>query len=697
MAVSVRRRTAREYLHLLEASGADYFFLALALFCVQFVAGASIQQIYVGIVLGLLCGAGCLFSFVFRRAMGQARWLRKATWIQLGVVVFCIAFLRPFNMMLVEGGLPWSFFPAVFLMLFCVVGSFFAWNDDSVMFLIVPAVSLFGIMSWLETAGTLFGVRVFDVSFVLFMVGISMLMFRLHMRRMYARALAAGIERPEQLYRAPWRSVAGPTLAIFSILVICLISYFLAPLVQTGVETLTGNPTIAFTPPRLPGSGVNQEQVSMEIGQGPTTASDLPILQMEFTGPVRYLRERVYDTYRGRGWTVSATFDELRPSGVPPAFVEGAKVYFFPDGQVPMTEPVTAVIQAVSRPLRFLPLPGIPRRVEFPGTLSLSRRGAVVMPQGGLPSGTSYAAIAYEYVPDEYVLREAPPIDYERIYNIYIQTDRYDRRVVELGRAIADQYDNQYDKVMALKRHIESTCKYNLKARAIEEDVDKVYAFLNDTREGYCDLFASSLAVLCRVNGIPARVVAGYIVLPNEVEGKQYTVRDRHAHIWTEVYFEGLGWIPFDATEGADAVPGAGVGSLLADDEGRAAVLYLTIGSIVVGLALLSLLGYVLLKWRRAYRSIPPEQRALAAAYRRFLRLVRALTRRAKLPYETTQEYVAQVAGETPDPEQLRRLGEQFDLAMYGPQGPTDDLLHQIEEELVAVAKWKANGRKNGR
>jgi transglutaminase-like putative cysteine protease len=551
-------------------------------------------------------------------------------------------------------------------------------------------------MSWLETAGTLLGVRVFDVSFVIFMVATSLLMFRLHLRRMYAQALAAGVERPEQLYRAPWRSVAGPGLAVVSILAICLLSYFLAPLVQTGVETLTGNPTIAFTPPRLPGSGVNQEQVSLEIGQGPTTASDLPILRMEFSGPVRYLRERVYDTYRGRGWSVAATFDEMRPENLAPVNVEGAKVFSFPVDRAPMTEPYVATIESVSRPLRYLPVPGIPRRIEFPGVLNVSRRGTVIMPQGGLPSNTAYAVYGFEYVPDEAILRRAPAIDYGRIYSIYIQRDRYDRRVVDLARAVAQRYDNQYDKVMALKRLIETTCKYNLQARAIDEDVDKVYAFLNDTREGYCDLFASSLAVLCRANGIPARVVAGYIVLASEVEGNSYTVRDRHAHLWTEIYFEGIGWVPFDATEGADAVPGAGVGSALSDDEGKAAILYLTIGSVVVGVALLALIVYAFRRWRRSWLAVPQEQRALAAAYRRFLRLVRAVTRRAKAPSETTREYVRQVAGDTPDPEQLERLGEQFDLAMYGPKGPTEDLLRAIEEELVAVGKWKRKGRIGG-
>ena len=78
------------------------------------------------------------------------------------------------------------------------------------------------------------------------------------------------------------------------------------------------------------------------------------------------------------------------------------------------------------------------------------------------------------------------------------------------------------------------------------EDVDFVTRFLLDTKEGYCTYFASAMTVLCRMVGLPARYVEGYIAEPDE--NGEAVVTGLSAHAWTEVYFKGFGWLTFDAT-----------------------------------------------------------------------------------------------------------------------------------------------------
>jgi hypothetical protein len=56
------------------------------------------------------------------------------------------------------------------------------------------------------------------------------------------------------------------------------------------------------------------------------------------------------------------------------------------------------------------------------------------------------------------------------------------------------------------------------------------------------------MALMLRMNGIPARVAAGFAPGIYDESTKEYRVRDLDAHSWVEVYFAGIGWVPFDPT-----------------------------------------------------------------------------------------------------------------------------------------------------
>jgi len=72
--------------------------------------------------------------------------------------------------------------------------------------------------------------------------------------------------------------------------------------------------------------------------------------------------------------------------------------------------------------------------------------------------------------------------------------------------------------------------------------------FWFDRRAGFCEHIASSFVILMRAMDIPARVVTGYQGGElNRVDG-YWTVRQRDAHAWTEVWLQGLGWIRVDPT-----------------------------------------------------------------------------------------------------------------------------------------------------
>ncbi len=77
--------------------------------------------------------------------------------------------------------------------------------------------------------------------------------------------------------------------------------------------------------------------------------------------------------------------------------------------------------------------------------------------------------------------------------------------------------------------------------------VHAVDEFLFETREGFCEHYASAMTVLLRAAGLPARVVVGYQGGELNALGGYYIIRQSDAHAWTEVWLEDEGWTRVDA------------------------------------------------------------------------------------------------------------------------------------------------------
>ena len=123
----------------------------------------------------------------------------------------------------------------------------------------------------------------------------------------------------------------------------------------------------------------------------------------------------------------------------------------------------------------------------------------------------------------------------------HLQTQLYD-----LAREICAGTETAYDRAFAIQNYLSRNFRYTLEVEPQPENIDFVSSFLLKTREGYCTYFASAMTVLCRMAGLPARYVEGYLAEPDE-NGHAY-VTGLNAHAWTEVYFSGFGWLTFDAT-----------------------------------------------------------------------------------------------------------------------------------------------------
>ena len=121
--------------------------------------------------------------------------------------------------------------------------------------------------------------------------------------------------------------------------------------------------------------------------------------------------------------------------------------------------------------------------------------------------------------------------------------------VYKTAEAITEGYTTPYEKALAIERWLFENCTYTLTPGTPPEDRDFVDYFL-ETRQGYCVYYASAMTVLARSAGLPARYVTGFALKqdPQLNSSIAYVATNATAHAWTEVYFHGIGWVPFDGT-----------------------------------------------------------------------------------------------------------------------------------------------------
>jgi len=170
--------------------------------------------------------------------------------------------------------------------------------------------------------------------------------------------------------------------------------------------------------------------------------------------------------------------------------------------------------------------------------LELNDRYTVFAPvfEGGSAAVGALVDAAYDHDPN-----------YQKAREMYLQLPAHlEPTLYEDLQNIVAGSATPYDQACAILRHLQRYYRYTLTPEEPPENLDFVTYFLYVGKEGYCTYYASAMTVLCRMAGIPARYVEGFIAQPS-ADGIAY-VTGLDAHAWTEVYFEGFGWVPFDPT-----------------------------------------------------------------------------------------------------------------------------------------------------
>lgn len=170
---------------------------------------------------------------------------------------------------------------------------------------------------------------------------------------------------------------------------------------------------------------------------------------------------------------------------------------------------------------------------------------------------TQHAIIRYEATsniatPSPGELRAAGRNYPTQFAETYLRLPEVDPRVPQLAEQITNSAKSNYDKASALEHYLRTRFAYTLELpRTVVKD--PIANFLFERKQGHCEYFASSMAVMLRTLGIPSRVVNGFRSDEfNDLTGS-YVIRAKNAHAWVEAYFPGYGWQTFDPTPGGDA------------------------------------------------------------------------------------------------------------------------------------------------
>lgn len=287
--------------------------------------------------------------------------------------------------------------------------------------------------------------------------------------------------------------------------------------------------------------------------RGSWTSRDDPVMTVGSQRPY-YMRTVTYDLYTGHGWSSSEGRDRR--------VAAGDRIFAGDTPERPLA-PTAFEIETVTVEVQR----NVGRNVFTPGYPMVAFAPLVVHEPRGLPllgalrsgvvleEGKGYQITAAISTATEAQLAGAGTAYPPAIVTTYTSTAGVTQRTADEARrvVIAAGATDPYHVARALADYLRTDPRFTYETKGnlpSDPNRDLVDFFLFDPagQVGYCEYFATTMAVMARTLGLPARVAVGYT--PGERIGVGiYQVRAKNAHAWAEIFFPGYGWQIFEATK----------------------------------------------------------------------------------------------------------------------------------------------------
>jgi transglutaminase-like putative cysteine protease len=292
-------------------------------------------------------------------------------------------------------------------------------------------------------------------------------------------------------------------------------------------------------------------------------------LVMEVNSPEgHYWQAVIYDVYDGNGWQTSETNRVVvDPNG--PAYIGDFKEREWITQTVTTYFPNNTLIFAAPQPIGSDHSVWVDAYPDSP-----DKDFAMWTAIAPMNSGDYYRVISAKSTASIAELRAAGASYPSFIRDHYLQLPTsVPLRVRELARQIAGdaKATTPYDEASALETWLRTNVAYNEKIPAPPPNQDGVDYVLFTTKEGYCDYYASAMAIMARALGIPARIATGYTPGVYDSNRHAYEVYQSNAHTWVEIYFPKYGWIEFEPTASQPTVDRPATNTTGAPDQSKSA------------------------------------------------------------------------------------------------------------------------------
>lgn len=531
-------------------------------------------------------GAFSMLSITLGFSISYALRRRRASLRSLQIPVLLIVVLIVAGIAASDRGMEWLW-PSgvsgdrqkagqVLLTWLLILLSYLLNSNGAVLFCIVPSFAMLALVSQSNTEAEV------QNSFLLFVTATTFLMVHdnfLRTRQFQAKGRTQNQEK--QLFGGQFQLAA---LCVMGALVFA--NVVAVPLRTIGMSVFSPSTLASLTSnndkQNQPASSLLQvtETNSVELANGPVSISDMVLMRVASPRGVNW-RGTTFDYYTGTKFEnhetnrmnvapseleasiqmKEAEYRGLGGSNTPDPSLSG-KLFTLPTSPfelatIDMVNPQTLTQTFIIVGGSFSQLYGatsVTRVLANIPSLQIQNSGGMLTGIA-LPANFRYQVTSSvpEDSPDE--LRKSPsePKDYPNaIKERYLQIPQESSNLRKIVTGLVQGLKNNYDKLEAIKSYISKTCKYNIQSPRAPRDRDLVEYFITESKMGYCDSFGATLVMMCRYAGIPARLVSGF--LSGDHKDGVYVVKEKHKHLWAEVYFPKYGWVTADATEGAEDI-----------------------------------------------------------------------------------------------------------------------------------------------
>ncbi|MEZ0449454.1 transglutaminase TgpA family protein [Cellulomonas sp. ICMP 17802] len=288
---------------------------------------------------------------------------------------------------------------------------------------------------------------------------------------------------------------------------------------------------------------VNAPATDPQAGATPSPSASATSVSASAVGPLRAFTLTSFD---GRAWDRADSVDMVAWDPATLLSSDPALRGTTPDADLGTLADVQVEVAGLRE--RRLPVSTFPRTVNVPGTWEYDPGRDEVVGRRGTFDGMTYSmtvqipSLTADDLADAQV---GDPGDDGA--SLEVPETSHSQDIADLAKEITADATTPYQQAMALQTYFRATSNFTYDTRvAPSRSDDAVWDFLQSTR-GYCVQFSTSMTIMARTLGIPARVGVGFLPGQSDRNGA-YVVTGHESHAWPELFFEGYGWVRFEPT-----------------------------------------------------------------------------------------------------------------------------------------------------